>query len=253
MSLSRTALRLQVVQALLTHPVIAAQCEGRVYDSRIGNFDDKEPVPVIVVTTEELSGEAWNPQNGGAPFNDACDLVLEIGMSQFVQDDGETYLLRPGTDSELEASLDLIEQCAEWVLTLGQVHPLARQKTPAGRLLMSAVTRRVTKRTSSRFSPDDGGERLAIHLLTFHVELKGEEIDVRAPPTGPFAILPDPLRSVADAMAEGSSGYLTCRMLAQQMAEVTPLPVPASPPVVVPDPIPGTLPINLSVDILQEP
>ena len=77
-------------------------CPGRIYDSRIGDFDHREPVPVLIVTTEELAGEPWNEQNGGGPFDDACDLVLEIAMTQFVEDDGSAFLFRPETDSEME-------------------------------------------------------------------------------------------------------------------------------------------------------
>lgn len=257
MSLARTALRLQAIEALKSHPVIAARCPGRVFDSRIGDFDHGEPVPVIVVTTEELSGEPANPQNGGAPWLDACDLVLEIAMAQFMEEGGDTFLFRPETDRELEAGLDLLEECADWMITLGRPTPRARP-TPAGVLLRKALTRRVSKRHSSRFASDDTGAKLAIHLLTFRVELKGEEIDFRALPTGPFAILPDPLRTVARAMPEGSSGQITCRMIADQLAlTVQPVPNLAQAVLAVPaDPaqqVPGTLPINLTVDLPQEP
>ena len=254
MSLARTALRLQVIEALNSHPVIDGQCMGRVYDSRIGNFDDKEPVPVITVATEDLSGEAWNQQNGGAPFNDSCNLVLDIGMAQFVEDQDDQFIFRPETDAELEAALDLIEQCAEWILTEGKTHPRARQQTPAGKLLLKAVTRRVSKRDSQRFSPDDGGERLAIHMLTFRVELKGEQIDSYAIAPGPFGALPDPLRTVAEAMVEGSSGYLTCLKIAQDLDRaITPVSTPPSTPVVIPDPTPGITPAVGSIDFPQVP
>ncbi|MGU3417655.1 hypothetical protein [Methylobacterium sp. D54C] len=255
MSLARTALRLAVIEALNSHPVIDGHCKGRVYDSRIGNFDDKEPVPVITVATEDLNGEPWNPQNGGGPFNDSCNLVLDIGMAQFVEDaDGGDFYFQPGTDSELEAALDLIEQCAEWIVTLGRPHPLARQRTPAGRILFENVVRRVSRRDSQRFSPDDGGERLAIHMMTFRVELQGEEIESYAVPAGPFGALPDPLRTVAEAMAEGSTGYQTCLKLAQDLARaITPAPTPPSQPVVVPDPEPGTLPTEVSIPLSQVP
>jgi hypothetical protein len=255
MSLARTALRLAVIEALNSHPVIDGHCQGRVYDSRIGNFDDKEPVPVITVATEDLNGEPWNPQNGGGPFNDSCNLVLDIGMAQFVEDEnGGDFYFQPGTDSELEAALDLIEQCAEWIVTLGRPHPLARQKTPAGRILFENVVRRVSRRDSQRFSPDDGGERLAIHMLTFRVELQGEQIDSYAVPNGPFGILPDPLRTVAEAMVEGSTGYGTCLKIAQDLARaITPVPTPPSQPVVLPDPMPGTLPAVGTTDFEQVP
>lgn len=257
MSLARTALRLAVIEALISHPVIADQCAGRVYDSRVGDFDNREPVPVIIVTTEELSGDPANVQNGGAPWLDACDLVLEIAMTQVFDVDGEPHLGRPETDRELEAALDLIEECADWMITLGRPTPRNRP-TAAGQILTGAVTRRVSKRTSSRFSSDDTGEKLAIHLLTFRVELKGEDIDFRALPTGPFAILPDPLRTVAESLPEGSSGQLTCRMIADQLA-LTAAAVPQLKKATFATPadpaaqVPGALPVNLAVEFPQEP
>lgn len=254
MSLARTALRLGVIEALRSHLTIEAMCPGRIYDSRIGDFDHREPVPVIIVTTEELAGEPWNEQNGGEPFNDACDLVLEIAMTQLVEDASSAFLLSPETDSEMEASLDLIEECASSILTLGRPTPRSPRSTPAGKLLLQAVTRRVIRRTSSRFSSDQTGEKLAIHLLTFRVELKGEQIDSYAIPPGPFGLLPDPLRTIANAMAEGSSGYLACQLIAERLAlTVTPVTTPPSQPVVLPDQMPGTLPTEVSVDLQQVP
>lgn len=252
MSLARTALRLQAIEALKSHPVIAARCPGRVYDSRIGDFQHREPVPVIIVTTEELHGDPWNAQNGGGPWNDACDLVLEIAQTAFVETDQGPFLFRPETDRELEAALDLLEECADWILTSGKVHPRAKVRTPAGKLLMQAVTRRVVKRTSSRFASDQTGEKLAIHLLTFRVELKGEEVDLRNPPTGAFTSLPDPLRTVAQAMPADSSGLLTCQMIAAELAaalDPAPAPAPATP--TPPDPVPGTLPVEVVADLSQ--
>lgn len=253
MSLARTALRLAAIEALKSHPVIAARCPGRVYDSRIGDFQHREPVPVIIVTTEELHGEPWNGQNGGGPWNDACDLVLEIAQTAFVETDDGPFLFRPETDRELEAALDLLEECADWMVTLGRVHLWARTRTPAGRVLIEAVTRRVVKRSSSRFASDDTGAKLAIHLLTFRVQLKGEDTAGRKPPTGPFASLPDPLRTVAASMPADSSGLLTCQMIAAELAAaLDPPPTPpASGPATPPDPVPGTLPVEVDADLSQ--
>lgn len=253
MSLARTALRLQVIEALKSHPVISARCPGRIYDSRVGDFQHREPVPVIIVTTEELHGEPWNGQNGGGAWDDACDLVLEIAQTAFVETAEGAFLFRPETDRELEAALDLLEDCADWMVTQGKIHPRHPQRTPAGRLLMQSVTRRVVKRTSSRFSSDDTGEKLAIHLLTFRVHLKGEDVDLRNPPTGPFASLPDPLRTVANAMPADSSGLLTCQMIAAELAAaLDPPPAPSAPdPQPAPDPVPGTLPVEVVADLSQ--
>ena len=258
MSLARTALRLAAIAALETHPVIAACCPGRIFDSRVGDFNHREPVPVIIVTTEELHGEPFNPQNGGEPFNDHCDLVLEIAMTQFVEGEGgDAFLYRPETDRELEAALDLLEECASLMITLGR--PAARfRPTAAGALLQKAVVRRVTKRTSARFASDQTGEKLAIHLLTFRVELKGEAVDMRAPPTGEFALLPDPLRSVAASLAADSSGYATCQLIAEQLALLT-APVATlsqtsvAPPIDPTQQVPGTLPVAISFPISEDP
>lgn len=251
MSLARTALRIAAIAALNSHPTIDARCAGRIYDSRVGDFDAGEPVPAIVVTTEQLSGEAWNPQNGGAPFDDACDLVLEIAQTQIVHDGDDSGIYHPETDGELETELDLLEQCAEWMLTLGMTHPRARQYTPAGRVLVKSVTRRVSKRTSDRFSSDDIGAKLAIHLLTFRVELKGENIDMRILPTGPFAALPDPLRTVAESLPPDSPAHATCVAIAAAL-EPPPDVASTSPPFVPPAPIPGTLPVELDLPIVEE-
>lgn len=220
MSLALTALRLQAIAALNSHPVIRSLVGGRVYDSRISEFDYREPVPVITLTTEELSGEAWDEGNGGAPFNDACNLVLEVAMNIIVDQelaDGippEPMIGAPATDAEMEAKLNLIAWAAENMLTLGRATP-ETPSTPEGQLLLKAVTRRCTKRTMSRFASDETGEKLAIQMLTFEVQLKGEERDNPLdPPTGEFATLPDPLRTVCESLPEWSSGAVTCRMLA---------------------------------------
>ncbi|WP_375455719.1 hypothetical protein [uncultured Methylobacterium sp.] len=229
MSLGLTALRLQAVAALNSHPVIARLCDGRVYDSQIGDFDHRQPVPVIVVTTEELHGDGLSANNGGTPFEDACDLVLEVMMCATEGADGETAVVNPVTDRELEAVLNLIAWCAETMLTLGRPHP-ANRSTPEGRLLLAAVTRRVTKRTVSRFSTDQAGVKLALHLITFRVEVKGDDRgDARSPPSGPYAALPNPLRSVCEAAPEGSSAEGICRLL---VAALPPVPVPRDAPTV---------------------
>lgn len=220
MSLALTALRLQAIAALDSHPVIARLCGGRLYDSRLGDFNHTEPVPVITVSTEEFEGQAWSENNGGAPFDDRCNLVLEIAMNTLVtvpgEGDPEFAIASPATDRELEATLNLLAWCAETMLTLGTSHPLTPQ-TPQGALLLAAVTRRVEKRSVARFSSNETAERLAIHLVTFLVALKTDEIDANNLPTGPFAGLPEPLRSVCEAAPEGSSAEITCRMIAAEL------------------------------------
>lgn len=220
MTLARTALRLQGILTLLADPVIDRLCEGRIYDSRIGDFDPKEPVPTIILTTEEDDAPAFSKNNGGVPFDHSVNLVLEIGMwvsGETLGPDGAVVQAvgNPATDSQLEAFLDLIEERAVMALTAGE--------TPEARLLRDAVTRRVTKLKSSRFATDDG-VRLAIRLITLETSLKVYEEDPLEAPAGPYAGLPEPLRSIARAMPEGWSGRKTCDLLDGHLMDTPPPP-----------------------------
>jgi predicted nucleic acid-binding protein len=200
MSLARTALRLAAVEALTTDAVIAALCDKRVYDSRLTDFDREEPVPVLIVTTDDDQGEAYS-QNGGPPFDTTVELSIEIAMKAVAVDDQNQVvgIGSPATDRELEASLDLLEERAVAVL--------------ATNALVRKVTRRVTRKKSVRFVTDDVGEKLAVRFVTLTAALKGEERHALDLPTGPFARLPDPLRTVCVAMPEGSSARATCQMI----------------------------------------
>lgn len=208
MSLGLTALRLAGVEALKSHPTIARGCAGRVYDSRLGDFRHKEPVPVILLTTDELEGDAPAKNNGGAPWLDSCNLVLEIAMTAVTADDnGQSSIWTPVLDSEFEATLDMLAFAAEQALTV--------LNTAQSRLLRHGVTRRVPRRTGSRFTTDETGEKFAIRLVTFRVELMGDDrLDASNLPTGPFASLPNPLRTVAESLSPDSAGHGICAMIA---------------------------------------
>lgn len=212
MSLARTALRLAAVAALNADPVIAALCAGRVFDSRIDELDAKEPVPLIVVYTEDDSGRAYSVNNGGPPFDHACDLVLEISLRVTVAsaDGGDAVdIAMPETDREAEASLDLLEEAAVVAVTVAE--------TPQAALIRSAVTRRTTEFKSIRFASSDTGAKMAMRLITLTTHLKGDQPDPLDPPTGPMAALPEPLRSVALSLDPSSSGYATCTALAARL------------------------------------
>lgn len=226
MSLARTALRLAAVEALKADPVIFALCSGpdakgdiktRIYDSRMAEFDRTEPVPVIIVTTDDDQGEGFSANNGGAPFDLTVDLALEIAVKAWAVDEAGALLGigSPATDREVEAQLDLIEERAVEALTAGE--------TPQATLVRK-VTRKVARKKSARFVEDGTGEKLAIRLVTLSASLKGEDRHVRDLPTGPFHRLPDPLRTVCEAMPAGSSARQTCQMIFDA------LPDPAAPP-----------------------
>ena len=207
MSMLRTALRLATSRAFLTDPVIGHICEDRVFDSRMSNMKPGEPMPVIIITTEESGGEAWSANNGGPPFDEKCKLTLEIALRSVEFDENGNPLGygTPVTDKEMEAQLDLIEDRARFIIGLGQTPEAA---------LVQKVVRRVTQYESDRFASDDVGEKLAMRLVHVYVELIGDDMDAREMPTGPFAVLPGQLRMVCEAMPDPSSQRQVCQLLA---------------------------------------
>lgn len=213
MSLTRTALRLAVVAALEADALVGAVCRGRIFDSRIDEIDASEVAPVLIVFTGDERGSAWSANNGGPPFDNSVDLNFEISMRIQVAADGGAPpdIGVAETDRELEAALDLVEDAAIAAVTVAD--------TAAAMLLRDAVTRRVTEFRSIRYASADTGAKLAMRLTTLTVELQGEDRpDLFTVPTGPFASLPDPLRTVAASLDPASSGYATCLTLAARIA-----------------------------------
>lgn len=207
MTLARTAVRLQAIELLNADPVVGAACNGRIFDSRLAELSHEEPVPVIVVTTEETKAEGSRLSDSASPTEIACDLVLEIAMDAVAQDaDGNVGTFIPATDRELEAALDVIEEAAIAAVIYGQTAP--------ARLMRQAVILGVPEYKSSRFATDDTGEKLAIRLVTLRVRLRSDDPDILNPPTGPFAGLPNPLRTVAEHLPAGSSALATCARIA---------------------------------------
>jgi len=164
--------------------------------------------PDDVVLSEEMEGDAWSANNGGPPFDDHCHLVLEIAARALVQpENADAFIITPATDAELEALLDLLEHRAVDALAVGD--------TAQSRLVRQAVTRRISKQKSVRFADAETGIKLAERTVTLLAELKGEDqADATVAPTGEFAALPDPLRTVCEAMTDGSAGQAICRLIA---------------------------------------
>lgn len=218
MSLARTALRLAAIAALEADPVIAALCPNRVYDSRIDKLDGEGAVPVILVFTEDDKGHAFNPQNGGPPFDHDCELLIEISMRVVVGGNGDDIVIGMAeTDAEAEMTIDLLEEVAVNAVTVAN--------TPQAALIRKAVLRRVTEFKSIRFASAESGSKLALRAVSLAAHLKIDEPDAREVPTGPFVALPDPLRTVAASLDPASPGYATC------VAIATRLTAPAAPQV----------------------
>lgn len=223
MSLARTALRLQAIEALLAHPVLDGLLEGRVYDSLISALDSHEPVPVIIVTTEATKRKAIDRQNGGGPYWTTCNLVLEIAMASVEGDGDEAQVGYVATDRAMEAQLDLLEACA--LEALDGTGP----RTPASVALSEFVTRIDPREAETqRFATDEAGLKIATFLVTIEVDLKPPELeDPLEPPTGEFALLPEPLRSVAAGLTTCSSRE-TCQQLARALCPRDPPAEPAT-------------------------
>lgn len=215
MTIARTALRLaasQVVKgAALTRPTIA---EGRVYDSRISpeqpDVFGEDARPTVIVLTDGDEGDALSDQNGGPPFHRQVELVFDIGMvlQEKADDDAEGYLIGwPDTDTRLEASLD--------VLQTQIIRRLSASDDPLAIWFQRFV--RIWKQESHRQVEDNTSVKLARRLLTLTCELNDDAYETLAPdaepPTG-LDVLPEPLRTVALLMPEGSAGADTCAAIA---------------------------------------
>ncbi len=116
----------------------------------------------------------------------------------------------PDTDARLEASLDLLEFQAIRELAYGQ----------SAFSVMFRRIARVVHRACHRAATDDG-VKIASRLLTLRCRVNDDAIDVLGasdvPPVG-LDLLPEPLRSVAKLMPEGSTGAVTCAALASALA-----------------------------------
>jgi hypothetical protein len=196
---ARLGLRLAAVQLLRDDPVLAAATGGQVLDSRSGATEPAD-LPIVLVHTESTEGKAWSANNGGPPFSLTCDIVFEIThVASIENDDGETLLFRPVTTAELEAALDIVE----WRIPIA----LAFSDSPLGIACRRFVLKRITDYQCERFE-DDEGVRRASRLLRLSCELVEDEHDDPADPlpTGPYASLPEPLRSLAPLLPAGSAG-----------------------------------------------
>lgn len=222
MTLARTALRLCVVEALAgasdSRPTIAQE---RVYDSRISDFapetslDDAEPT--VIVLTDVDGGDALSQQNGGPPFRRMIEVVLEMGMTQSIRDGDGFVVGYPDTDARHEASLDYLE--------FQVIRRLSYDPAPMSVLFRKIA--RIRKAECHRQVFDDSSVKIAARILTLTCEVSDDQVQVFSAsddqPSGIDA-LPEPLRSVAAALPDGSSG---ADVIASIAAAMSGLAVPA--------------------------
>jgi hypothetical protein len=209
MSLSRTALRLAVVEALSPYaqniaavPVWPTHAAGQIYDSQIAPValtEADRSLPVIIVSCDAAKTEAYGtaqdvtlPGDG----NETATLAFEIMVPvRHVGADGSvTYDIGP-TDALAKAILELIED--QILQRLGE----ARMNGP-----LRHVLKTIAEIESQPYSDPDTD----IQLTATRLELKCHIHQRGSWPTGAgltgLDLLPDPLRSVAKDLHPESYG-----------------------------------------------
>jgi hypothetical protein len=206
MSFVRMALRLLVVEALKGVTVAGP----RVFDSRMNDLSPDlfkgDQNPVILVMTDKDEGEQLSAQNGGPPFGRSAELSLEFGMTERIEQDGESGIAYANTDARLEAGLDFMEQ---QVMT-----HLQYSDTP-----MTTLFRRfwrITKYDCHRQIFEETSVKLACRVLT--LSCYSGDTNVL---TNPANVLPEPLHSVSVLMPTGSSGKDICERVAAAIVNPT--------------------------------
>lgn len=188
-----------------------------VYDSRIDPINDlavNERRPILVVFTEEDNRDPGQ-KRGGPPYKSIVDLCLELSIAARIDtgnpDDYEAGI--PQTDPELEASLDLLESQALFVLHYG----------PTGALWRKLTGRKVTDINSLPHRTSEEGVRLAERTVRLKMHIPDECFEA-APPAALTGLdrLPEPLKSIIAALADTAYGKTIGTGLA---AEASTMPV----------------------------
>jgi hypothetical protein len=234
MSLERTALRIGMVMALSNamqtpFPTVA---QDRVYDSRIDPFQgltEGDIAPLAIVYTDDDDRESLSGNNGGPPWRQSVNLVIELSMGMvgnLVGEDGNPMLgenntplstfLPIATEPQLEAMLDLFEE---------QVERLFRQPPNAwaNRLIGTpeALVVRVESWSSKRYVEREAQYRFAARQIMLRVMLPQPPFPdiVETAPADPPAI-PPPLGPLLDAIIADNGPYAPdAEVLAEMLAE----------------------------------
>lgn len=220
MSLERTALRLAATMALSNgyqepYPTMA---QNRVFDSRqepIEGLKKSDIVPLIVVYTDSDNGEMLSHNNGGPPFEQHCNLIIEISLaavSQTADEKDALGLALPETAPELDAALDAFEaQVSRVFRCLGG---------PWGAQLKETFLR-IEHWQSTRYIERESNIRLAARQIIARVKLPIEADPVVAfatePPTTPQPYIPEPLGPLLDAIIDSDSPYAPTAAAIQEM------------------------------------
>lgn len=229
MSLARTALRLATIEALQPTASMMAQgpwptlAKKYIFDSRIDPIEDLkvgEDRPVVCVYTEHDDGKSGQ-RRGGPPFLLTIDLVIELSMIVKIASESDPTLFdvgEPETDRELELGLDLLEAQIKFILLYA----------PAGAIWRAVTKSRVHNPRSAVHRSSEEGARIARRTMTWKVEVEDDQYEAApaATLTG-NAILPWPLRTVAELLPAGASGLKVIAGIINELtAPVMPVRVP---------------------------
>lgn len=213
MSLSRTALRLAVVEALSpfaqhanVNPIWPTFAGRQVFDSKISAvaLTSLDPlVPSIVVTTDQAKTAARGSAQDVTVAGDGketCTLGFEIMVPVKIEgDQGETVAMVGPTDAMAKALIEMIED---------QIHQRlveARMTGPLRHILLS-----VEEIESFPYNDPDTDVPLSALRLELTCHIRQRERWTPPPPEWTLRHLPEPLRSVALALPAGSYGHQLC-------------------------------------------
>lgn len=233
--LARLALRLAAIEALAPSALATTgpwptPAGPRVYDSRqdvIDGLDQVESRPILIVYTEETESD---PAGSGRSRPDSviATLVVECmvaakGLVEYEQPDGTTVevgtLEAPIMDRRLEALIDNLE-----AIVIRRLQGRAVLDPAIGAFRKVATEIRsinsVPTRDASRTV------RLAARTLSIKIKIPADEWSepsFSAQSSTGLDLLPEPLRSVANALPVGSDARALCVAVAASISSVSPV------------------------------
>ncbi|TCR69695.1 hypothetical protein [Bosea sp. BK604] len=217
MSLSRLALRLAAIETLAPSALQSdpnaqwpTAAEGRFLDSQMTPESFAEGVaqrrlPVVAVYADEAKREPYGTAADSlVDGSDQVTLAFEIMVpGVYRQDDQNAYIVPAvALDALAEATLDMVEE------QIRQVLQDARMSRP-----LCLVLSHVSRVESRPWRDADLDTRLSARRVEFDCHLINAERRPLAGQTG-LDRLPEPLRSVALALPEGSYGRAACNVVA---------------------------------------
>ncbi len=213
MSLARLALRLISVQALDGRTMAG----DRIFDSIADPIDKKlsdEARLMAVVRTDdhEVANIMQRQMHVG---QDACDLVIEIGIAaqSTIEVDGEAAVTLeiPHTDEGMEMTLDFMEH---------QIISLFTRDTNNWSKLWMMFCPRVTARVSRRAAQESPGVHFAARQIVLTCDLLGDPTPgVTLPAGSPWLMLLDALESVGEPQLVGTANVIRALIEGDEVAD----------------------------------